>query len=112
MSISITDSIIPAFFACVPIDSESIDDEEGESAFIPSSSGELLLTAVLVIPAVLFLVYATVALYHCVCSRNYAEWRASWWGSGKDGARDETSQVRRISAMKWFKFSVSVKDSA
>lgn len=83
----------------MPIDPESTDDEEGESAFIPSSSGELLLTAVLVIPAVLFLVYATVALYHCVCSRNYAEWRASWWGSGKDGARDETSQVRRISAV-------------
>ncbi|XP_045623274.1 sterol regulatory element-binding protein cleavage-activating protein [Procambarus clarkii] len=71
-------------------DSEETDWQE-ESAFIPSSSGELLLTAVLVIPAVLCLVYAMVALYHCVCSRNYAEWRASWWG--KDGAKDETSQI-------------------
>lgn len=71
-------------------DSEETDWQE-ESAFIPSSSGELLLTAVLVIPAVLFLVYAMVALYHCICSRNYAEWRASWWG--QDGTKDETSQI-------------------
>nr|XP_053640493.1 sterol regulatory element-binding protein cleavage-activating protein-like [Cherax quadricarinatus] len=32
-----------------------------------------------------------VALYNCICSRNYAEWRASWWG--QDGAKDETSQI-------------------
>lgn len=62
-----------------------------EMAFIPTSSGEMLLTAILVIPAVLCLVYSIIALYHCICSRNYAEWRASWWG--KDRIRDEKSQI-------------------
>ncbi|KAK7067765.1 hypothetical protein SK128_017316, partial [Halocaridina rubra] len=62
-----------------------------EMAFIPSSTGEMLLTAILVIPAVLCLVYSTIALYHCICSRNYAEWRASWWG--KDKPRDKESQI-------------------
>ncbi|XP_063610066.1 sterol regulatory element-binding protein cleavage-activating protein-like isoform X2 [Penaeus indicus] len=72
------------------MDIDDIDWQEG-SAFIPSSTGELLLTAILVIPAVLCLLYAFVALYHCICSRNYAEWRASWWG--QDGVKSETSQI-------------------
>lgn len=74
----------------------SEDDEtswQEESAFVPSSTGELLVTAVLMIPAVLCLVYTMVAFYHCVCSRNYAEWRASWWG--QEGTRDESAQVTR-----------------
>lgn len=74
---------------------ESSEDDEvswqEESAFIPSSTGELLVTAVLMIPAVLCLVYAMVAFYHCVCSRNYAEWRASWWG--QEGTSDESAQI-------------------
>lgn len=79
------------------LEHESSEEDEveaswqGESAFVPSSTGELLMTAVLVIPALLVLVYAMVAFYHCVCSRNYAEWRASWWG--QEGHRDESSQI-------------------
>ena len=77
--------------------SEENDGEtswQGESAFVPSSTGELLVTAVMVIPALLVLVYAMVAFYHCVCSRNYAEWRASWWG--QEGTWDESSQVNQV----------------
>ncbi|KAB7498556.1 Sterol regulatory element-binding protein cleavage-activating protein, partial [Armadillidium nasatum] len=64
--------------------------QEG-AVIIPSSPAELLLTAIFVIPALAVLIYATIALYRCVCSRNYAEWRSSKWG--KDAFRDVTSQI-------------------
>nr|CAD7460238.1 unnamed protein product [Timema tahoe] len=53
-----------------------------EVPFVPSSPMELFLTSVLCIISVIVLAYTMVVLYRCVCSRHYAEWRASW---AKDG---------------------------
>jgi len=48
------------------------------SPFVPSSPGELFLAFLLAFPSLLFIVYLVTILYRCVCSRNYAEWRATW----------------------------------
>ncbi|CAG2057192.1 unnamed protein product [Timema podura] len=53
-----------------------------EVPFVPSSPMELFLTSVLCVISVIVLAYTMVVLYRCVCSRHYAEWRASW---AKDG---------------------------
>lgn len=39
---------------------------------------EILLVAILCFISVIVLTYMVVVLYKCICSRNYAEWRASW----------------------------------
>lgn len=51
---------------------------EESAPFYPSSPMELLLMTILCFISVCVMAYAMVVLYHCVCSRNYAEWRASW----------------------------------
>lgn len=40
---------------------------------------EILLTTILCFISIVVLSYAFVVLYRCICSRNYAEWRASWF---------------------------------
>ncbi|KDR22117.1 Sterol regulatory element-binding protein cleavage-activating protein [Zootermopsis nevadensis] len=65
----------------------------GEVPFVPSSPMELFLTAVLCIISIVVLAYTMVMLYRCVCSRNYAEWRASWAGDGESVTSDGTTQV-------------------
>ncbi|KAG8338714.1 hypothetical protein J6590_000393 [Homalodisca vitripennis] len=62
-----------------------------DAPFFPSSPMELFLTAILCIISVLVLTYTFVVLYRCICSRNYAEWRASWMGTKE--ASDPSSQV-------------------
>lgn len=39
---------------------------------------EIFLAAVLCLISVIVVAYTMVVLYRCICSRNYAEWRASW----------------------------------
>lgn len=46
--------------------------------FIPSSPMEIFLAAVLCLISIVVVAYTMVVLYRCICSRNYAEWRASW----------------------------------
>ncbi|XP_017777723.1 PREDICTED: sterol regulatory element-binding protein cleavage-activating protein isoform X2 [Nicrophorus vespilloides] len=68
-----------------PID---FSDSEGTSSsqhfpqsdrpFYPTSPMEIFLTAILCAISVFVLAYAVFVLYKCICSRNYAEWRASW----------------------------------
>ncbi|VVC36005.1 Hypothetical protein CINCED_3A010085 [Cinara cedri] len=52
--------------------------DKSSEPFIPTSPSELILIAVLCLISILVLVYTLVMLYRCVCSRNYAEWRAGW----------------------------------
>lgn len=40
---------------------------------------EIFLTTILCFISVIVLAYILVVIYRCVCSRNYAEWRASWY---------------------------------
>lgn len=49
-----------------------------DAPFVPSSPMEIFLTAVLCLISVVVVIYTMVVLYRCICSRNYAEWRASW----------------------------------
>ncbi|XP_060850773.1 sterol regulatory element-binding protein cleavage-activating protein isoform X2 [Rhopalosiphum padi] len=52
--------------------------DKSSEPFIPTSPSELILIAVLCLISILVLVYTLIMLYRCVCSRNYAEWRAGW----------------------------------
>nr|XP_026500680.1 sterol regulatory element-binding protein cleavage-activating protein [Vanessa tameamea] len=44
----------------------------------PTTPMEILLVAILCIISVTVIAYMMVGLYRCICSRHYAEWRASW----------------------------------
>ncbi|CAL4090197.1 unnamed protein product, partial [Meganyctiphanes norvegica] len=73
------------------LESSDIEWLEDSVAFVPSSRNELFITAVFLIPALFTLIYGMVALYRCICSRNYAEWRASWWGD--NNSIGESTQI-------------------
>ncbi len=69
------------------------------SPFVPNTPGELFLAAVFVLPTLAFLLYLAFVFYRCVCSRNYAEWRASWHQQQRaqqQGRGDLYTQVRKI----------------
>ncbi|XP_012252105.2 sterol regulatory element-binding protein cleavage-activating protein isoform X2 [Athalia rosae] len=59
--------------------------------FIPSSPMEIFLAALLCLVSVIVVAYTMVVLYRCVCSRNYAEWRASWHQQEK--SNDSVTQL-------------------
>jgi len=62
-----------------PLESrKDINIDKSSEPFIPTSPSELILIAALCFISILVLVYTLVMLYRCVCSRNYAEWRAGW----------------------------------
>ncbi|XP_057669647.1 sterol regulatory element-binding protein cleavage-activating protein isoform X1 [Diorhabda carinulata] len=52
---------------------------QADQPFYPTSPMEIFLTTILCLISVVVLAYAFVVLYRCICSRNYAEWRASWF---------------------------------
>ncbi|XP_012288280.1 sterol regulatory element-binding protein cleavage-activating protein [Orussus abietinus] len=62
-----------------------------DAPFIPSSPMEIFLAAVLCLISVIVVVYTMVVLYRCICSRNYAEWRASWYQQEK--THDSVTQL-------------------
>lgn len=45
----------------------------------PKSPTEMVLLFILCGVSVFFIAYTIVVMYRCICSRNYAEWRASRW---------------------------------
>ncbi|XP_037299802.1 sterol regulatory element-binding protein cleavage-activating protein [Manduca sexta] len=49
-----------------------------ELPIYPTTPMEILLLAILCTISVVVIAYMMVVLYRCVCSRHYAEWRASW----------------------------------
>ncbi|KAJ8666955.1 hypothetical protein QAD02_008617 [Eretmocerus hayati] len=61
--------------------------------FIPSSPMEIFLAAVLCLISVVVVAYTMVVLYRCICSRNYAEWRASWSSSQDKASHDSATQL-------------------
>ncbi|XP_014205675.1 sterol regulatory element-binding protein cleavage-activating protein [Copidosoma floridanum] len=64
-----------------------------DTPFIPSSPMEIFLAAVLCLISVVVVAYTMVVLYRCICSRNYAEWRASWSSSQEKVNQDSATQV-------------------
>lgn len=67
--------------------------------FIPSSPMEIFLAAVLCLISVVVVAYTMVVLYRCICSRNYAEWRASWSASGQDKASHDSATQLVLEAL-------------
>ncbi|KAF6198482.1 hypothetical protein GE061_008230 [Apolygus lucorum] len=49
-----------------------------ETPYLPSSPLEVLLVTALCVISILVIAYACLALYHLVCTRNYAQWRSAW----------------------------------
>lgn len=62
-----------------------------DAPFVPSSPMEIFLAAVLCLISVIVVAYTMVVLYRCVCSRNYAEWRASW--NKQEKTHDSVTQL-------------------
>ncbi|KAL3283167.1 hypothetical protein HHI36_006319 [Cryptolaemus montrouzieri] len=64
-----------------------------DQPLFPSSPMEIFLTTLLCIVSVVVLLYALVVFYRCICSRNYAEWRASWFNTEKGEESEGELQV-------------------
>ncbi|CAG4961993.1 unnamed protein product [Parnassius apollo] len=52
--------------------------KDADLPIYPTTPMEILLLAILCTISVAVIAYMMVVLYRCVCSRHYAEWRASW----------------------------------
>lgn len=50
----------------------------GSTPLYPKSPMEIMLAAILCCISVFVLTYTMIVFYRCICTRNYAEWRASW----------------------------------
>lgn len=50
---------------------------------------EIFLTTILCFISVIVLAYTLIVLYRCICSRNYAEWRASWYSEKTEEKEDQ-----------------------
>ena len=61
-----------------------------DAPFIPTSPMEIFLAALLCSISVIVVAYTMVVLYRCICTRNYAEWRASWH---QEKAHDSATQL-------------------
>ncbi|XP_059607670.1 sterol regulatory element-binding protein cleavage-activating protein [Phlebotomus argentipes] len=57
---------------------ESPSPSTGSMPFYPKSPMEIFLASILCAISIFVLTYTLVVLYRCICTRNYAEWRASW----------------------------------
>ncbi|KAK9879461.1 hypothetical protein WA026_006532 [Henosepilachna vigintioctopunctata] len=78
----------PIEFDGAPVKSNSF-----EQPLYPTSPMEIFLTTLLCIVSVFVLAYIFFVIYRCVCSRNYAEWRASWYNSDKSDESENESQI-------------------
>uniref|UniRef100_A0A182W1M5 Sterol regulatory element-binding protein cleavage-activating protein n=1 Tax=Anopheles minimus TaxID=112268 RepID=A0A182W1M5_9DIPT len=56
----------------------------GNAPFYPKTPMEILLTCMLLIVSTFVVTYTMIVLYRCICTRNYAEWRASWQESDSE----------------------------
>ncbi|XP_061509303.1 sterol regulatory element-binding protein cleavage-activating protein [Anopheles gambiae] len=56
----------------------------GNAPFYPKTPMEILLTCMLLVVSTFVVTYTMIVLYRCVCTRNYAEWRASWQESDSE----------------------------
>ncbi|XP_058460282.1 sterol regulatory element-binding protein cleavage-activating protein isoform X2 [Malaya genurostris] len=81
-----------------PLDLNDVDTGDnpnlnnGNAPFYPKTPMEIILSCMLIAVSIFGVTYALVVLYRCMCTRNYAEWRASW----HDGESDEPKQEQRI----------------
>ena len=57
----------------------------------PQSTVDWVVTILLLMAHFTLLTYILVALYRCLCSRNYAKWRSSWGKSGRSSRHKNKS---------------------
>lgn len=57
---------------------------------------EIMLLSILILISVIVLAYGFVVLYKCICSRNYAEWRASWYPEKNDDPVDDQVMLEAV----------------
>ncbi|XP_058827958.1 sterol regulatory element-binding protein cleavage-activating protein [Topomyia yanbarensis] len=81
-----------------PLDLNDVDTGDnpnlnnGNAPFYPKTPMEIILSCMLIAVSIFGVTYALVVLYRCMCTRNYAEWRASW----HDSETEEPKQEQRI----------------
>lgn len=61
------------------LDLDSIENQP----LYPKTPMEMVLLVILCTVSVFVITYTMVVMYRCICSRNYAEWRASRWDEGE-----------------------------
>lgn len=57
----------------------SMDEDSMERPLYPKTPMEIVLIVILCAVSVFVITYTMIVMYRCICSRNYAEWRASNW---------------------------------
>lgn len=76
------------------LDPLDLNDADGEDDLLdldpienqplyPKTPTEMVLLVILCAVSVFVITYTMVVMYRCICSRNYAEWRASRWDEGE-----------------------------
>lgn len=71
-------------------------DSEHFKQFYPKSRREYVITMCFGILSVICISYFVVALYHCICPRNYAKWRQKWSRNGRKNRN--SGYIRQIKA--------------
>lgn len=74
-----------------PLDLNSADGEDDlhdldpveNQPLYPKTPMEMVILVILCAVSVFVITYTMVVMYRCICSRNYAEWRASRWDEGE-----------------------------
>ncbi|XP_039441073.1 sterol regulatory element-binding protein cleavage-activating protein [Culex pipiens pallens] len=66
----------------------------GNAPFYPKTPMEILLCCMLIAVSIFMVTYLLVMLYRCMCTRNYAEWRASWTADSEN--EQEPKQEQRV----------------
>ncbi|XP_065077845.1 sterol regulatory element-binding protein cleavage-activating protein [Ochlerotatus camptorhynchus] len=81
-----------------PLDLNDVDNGDTPSMntsnapFYPKTPMEILLSCMLIAVSIFVVAYTLIMLYRCMCTRNYAEWRASW----TESENEEPKQEQRI----------------
>lgn len=76
------------------LDPLDLNDADGEDDLLdldpienqplyPKTPMEMVLLVILCTVSVFVITYTMIVMYRCICSRNYAEWRASRWDEGE-----------------------------
>lgn len=67
--------------------------DQMEQPLYPRSPMEIMLLSILILISIVVMTYGFVVLYRCICSRNYAEWRASWYPDKSEDPVEPSEQV-------------------
>ncbi|XP_028162169.1 sterol regulatory element-binding protein cleavage-activating protein-like [Ostrinia furnacalis] len=81
VNVAVEGGYMDEFFNFELIESKNQPHQWGKGTDLPiypTTPMEILLLAILCTISVAVIAYMMVVLYRCVCSRHYAEWRASW----------------------------------